>query len=136
MRHQSLILFFNLITCLVIFSSCKQQSAKGSGAAQIAYRYEKEVIQPVVVRLETERSSVLAEIKLKFSGSKKIEAYLDAQKETVQSLVIQTVSGFSYSDLRSNRGQSDFQKQLLSSINQFVGNNHFEDINIVELKEI
>jgi len=91
---------------------------------------------PLIVRLQKGQGTVLAELKLSFEGGKKIESQLSAQKETVQNLVIQTVSGFTYDDLQSKNGKTDFQTQLLSSINDFVDSASFEKINVIEIKEI
>jgi len=92
--------------------------------------------EPLIVRIKKDEATVLAQLSLRYEGSDDIKLRLSEKKETVQNLVIQTVSEFSFSELQSRSGKKEFQKQLLNSINQFVGKKTFERIDILEIKEI
>lgn len=131
MQTRLLILIF-LATSL----SCKKVSIPTSNKTSIQKSSTEILSAPLIVRLQKGEGSVLAELKLSFEGQKKIAIQLSEQKETVQNLVIQTVSEFSFESLNSQSGKQSFQKQLLSSINEFVDNKSFEKINIIEIKEI
>lgn len=96
----------------------------------------KVIPAPVIVRLHKDQISVLAELKLSYEGDSNMESRLNEQKETVQNLVIQTVSGFSFAELNSKSGKNRFQRQLLSSVNQFLDKKSFDKISVLEIKEI
>lgn len=124
---------------IIIFAasvSCNKASTPTLTKSKVQASKNEIISAPVIVRLQKNEGTVLAELKLSFEGDREMESHLSKQHETVQNLVIQTVSEFSYSDLNTRSGKQRFQKQLLSSINQFVDKKSFEKINIIEIKEI
>jgi len=125
-----------ILTFLLATVSCDKVSHLKSTPVKIQKSAKEVLPAPLIVRLQKGKGTVLAEMKLSFQGSKRIESHLNEQKETVQNLVIQTASDFTYDDLQSSHGRADFQVQLLSSINDFVDSTSFKKINIIEIKEI
>jgi len=125
-----------LLLFFAVNLSCNKTSSPTLSQSKVQLSINEVVSAPVIVRLQKNEGTVLAELKLSFEGDERIESQLTSKQETVQNLVIQTVSDFSYSDLTSEAGKLRFQKQLLSSINQFVDKKSFEKINILEVKEI
>lgn len=130
--HIRLIIFITFAASL----SCNKASSPVREQSNVQVSTNKVIPAPVIVRLHKDQISVLAELKLSYEGDSNMESRLNEQKETVQNLVIQTVSGFSFAELNSKSGKNRFQRQLLSSVNQFLDKKSFDKISVLEIKEI
>jgi flagellar basal body-associated protein FliL len=99
-------------------------------------KYEQISLDPMIVRVQGEEESKLASLKLSYTGCENLKKQLNSQKETLENLVIQTLSDYKFESLRTEKGKDLFQKKLLTSLNQFVEGRELVRIDVVEFTEI
>lgn len=118
-------------------SSCNQKKniADFSSTTPLE-KYEQVSLDPMIVRVQGKDESKLASLKLSYTGCENLKKQLNSQQETLQNLIIQTLSNYKFESLRTEKGKSLFQKKLLSSLNQFVEGRELVRIDVVEFTEI
>jgi len=131
-----MIIKFVILSALFLTSACNERSSLKKNESKNHAVQKQVFLAPHIVRVQKGDESVLARLQLGFEGDHKIGDHIEQQKETLQNLVIQTVSEFKLGDLQTPSGKVEFQRQLLSSLNQFVDTRSFEKINIIEIEEI
>lgn len=125
------------ISCFVLtLVSCAAEKYSNSVENVQTEKYVEVLAEPLIVRVQSKEESKLASLSLSYQGRKNIQTHLKAQKETVQNLIIQALGDFKFEHLSTDKGKLQFQKTLLTSLNQFVDAETFVKINVLELKEI
>ncbi len=128
---------FIFIFFLIIGVSCNQKKE----GQKISFTHEilpVEVIkpEPFIVKIQDKESSKIMSLSLKYSGANGLKKSLAGQKEAVQNLVISVLSDYDLKQLNTEKGKRRFQKNILTSLNEFIAENKFIKVNLLKIEEI
>ncbi len=127
-----------LITGLLSLGvSCNEKEFKQEqSSVQESTAFEAVIEEAFIVRVQDKDSSKVMSLSLKYSGKKDLKKSLEGQKDAVQNLLISVLSDYSLEKLKTKKGKENFQNKILNSLNEFVAENKFTKVDLINLKEI
>lgn len=126
-----------LTSVLLLATSChkKNVTTKVEPKKEVSL-FASHDAKPIIVRVQDEVNSKIMSMTLKYSGKNGFVKNLEEQDDAVQNLIIAVLSDYQLKDLRTNKGKRNFQKNILTSLNEFVAENKFVGVELLGLKEI
>jgi flagellar basal body-associated protein FliL len=92
--------------------------------------------EPFLVRINDQESSKLVSLKLGYSGITGFQKSVLENKDQIHNLVISLLADETLKSITNDKGKNKFEKKLLHSLNEFITDNTFKNVNLIQIKEI